>query len=31
MKAWPETLGDSLGKGLERPAKILGRELARTA
>ena len=28
MKAWPETLGDSLGKGLERPAKVLGREQA---
>ena len=28
MKAWHETLGDSLGKGLERPAKVLGREQA---
>ena len=28
MKAWHETIGDSLGRALERPAKVLGREQA---
>jgi hypothetical protein len=28
MKEWHEGIGDSLGKGLERPAKVLGREQA---
>ena len=28
MKAWHETVGDSLGRALERPAKVLGREQA---
>ena len=29
MEAWHETIGVSLGKGLERPAKVLGREQAK--
>ena len=28
MKEWHEGIGNSLGKGLERPAKVLGREQA---
>ena len=28
MKAWHETIGDSIGKALEKPARVLGREQA---